>query len=104
MKSANRVRTLLATAVVVALAGAVDAAVGSVWDQFAILAAVIALLIVSLLTMTLSTGRPSVSIRADLVRWLRTRSAIEGEPLEMLADRAIATYREHLRPGADGPR
>ena len=89
-------------AVVVSLAGAVDAAVGSVWDQFAILAVVIALLVLSLVTMTLTTGRPTVPIRADLVRWLRTRAAIEGEPLETLTDRAIATYREHLRPGSDG--
>lgn len=102
MTNAHRVRVLLIGAVVVAVAGAVDAAVGSVWDQFAILAVVIALLLVAVATMT--TKRPSVSVRADLVRWLRTRSAVEGEPLETLVDRAIASWREHLRPETRGPR
>jgi hypothetical protein len=91
----------LSAAVVVAAAGAADAAVGSVWDQFAILVLVIVMLAMALATMM--TNRPSVPIRADLVRWLRTRSAVEGEPVESLADRAIASYREHLRPGANGP-
>lgn len=100
VKSVHRVRVLLVAAVIVAIAGAIDAAVGAVWDQFAILAVVIALLIVALATMT--SKRPSVSVRTDLVRWLRTRSAIEGEPIEVLADRAIATYREHVRPGGRG--
>lgn len=103
MKSSRRVRTWLTMAIVIGVAGAVDAAVGSVWDQFAILVVIVVLLALSLATMTLATGRPAVSIRADLVRWLRTRAAIEGESLETLADRAIATHRDHLRPGSDGP-
>ena len=101
MKSAHHVRMWLTAALVVAVAGAVDAAIGSVWDQFAILIVIIAMLTMTLVTAT--TKRPSVSIRADLVRWLRTRSAIEGEPVETLADRAIASYREHLRPDTNGP-
>ena len=101
MKSAHHVRMWLTAAVVVAVAGAVDAAIGSVWDQFAILVVIIVLLTMTM--MTTMTKRPNVSIRADLMRWLRTRSAIEGEPLETLVDRAIASHREHLRPEKNGP-
>lgn len=94
MVSANRSWLLLASAVVVAAAGAVDAAAGRVWDQFVVLLFVIVLLVMSVVLGR--SRRPSVTVRADLVRWMRDRSLVEGEDLDALVDRSIATYREHL--------
>lgn len=101
MPSERRLRLLLGGIAVVSLAGAIDAAIGRVWDQLAILSVVIALVLITLVSA--STQRPTVTIRADLMRWLRRRSAIEGEPVDALIDRSIAAYREHLRPGRTGP-
>jgi transposase len=53
-----------------------------------------------LLVMRTNGRRPSVPIRADLVRWLRDRAAAEGEPAELIADRAVSAYRADLL-GAD---
>lgn len=99
MLSQRRVRLVITVAVVVAGAGMIDAALGSIWDQFAILAVVV-LLLSSALLMTHS-DRVDVMIRADLARWLRTRAAVEDESVEVLADRMLATARDHLSPEPD---
>lgn len=96
MSSRLVLRFWLWAAVAVAVAGAVDAALGEVWDLFAILVALLVILVGA--QIVTSTGRPTVTIRPDLERWLRQRAVIEGEPLEALVDRSVATYREQLRP------
>ena len=93
----NTMRPTLPTAVLVVLAlvvtgiGAVDAAVSSEWDLLVVLG-LLAVLHLVLLTRILG-GRREVPLRGDLVLWLRERSAVSGEPVEVLADRAVATYR-----------
>jgi uncharacterized membrane protein len=96
MLSQRRVRLVIAVAIVIAVAGLIDAALGAIWDQFAVLAVVVVLL-ASALLMTRS-DRVEVLIRADLARWLRNRSAVEGESVELVADRMLATARDHLCP------
>ena len=45
-----------------------------------------------------ATGCGAVPLRRDLVTWLRRRAATTGEPLEAVADRAVAAYRRRLDP------
>lgn len=92
--SDKRCRVVLTMVCVVALAGAVDAAAGAVWDQLAILVLVIVL--TAGLLLASRSSRQTVTVRSDLGRWLRDRSMTEGESLDALADRSIATYRAHL--------
>lgn len=99
MLSQRRVRLVVAVAIVVAGAGMIDAALGSVWDQFAILAVVVLLLSSAFLMMR--SDRVDMTIRADLARWLRARAAVEGESVEVVADRMLATARDHLSPEPD---
>lgn len=96
MRNASRVQICLVVALIAASAGAADAALGRIWDQLAILAAIAALCVAGLVLGR--SVRPVMSIRSDLARWLRGRSAVEGERPEALLDRAVATYRrDHLR-------
>ena len=99
--SVRRSRLLLLCAVVIAAAGAIDAATGRVWDQLAVLVVVVGLLVASLVVGR--SRRPTVSVRADLARWLRDRSVVEGEDLDAVVDRSIATYREHLDGSPTAP-
>ena len=86
--------TSLALLVAVTAVGAVDAAIGRVWDHFAVF--VLATGVALLLLLTVLGRRPSVPLRADLVAWLRDRAAATGEPLEALADRCVASARADL--------
>lgn len=88
----NRAVLVLTTAV--AAVGVVDASVGRNWDLVAVFVLVGVLQLV--LLVRLVGRRPSVPIRADLVRWLRDRSAVEGESAELIADRAVSAYRADL--------
>lgn len=87
-------KSVVGVALAVASLGALDASVGRNWD----LAVVFALLgcLNSVLLLRLQSRRPSIPIRADLVGWLRARSAATGEPLELIADRCIARTRADL--------
>ena len=83
---------LVVAALVVASVGAADAGRTGRWDTAAVFGL---LVVVLLLLLTRVRGRrPAVPVRRDLVRWLRERSAVTGEPVEALADRALAAYRE----------
>jgi hypothetical protein len=88
----NRLILLLATAV--SLVGALDAAVGHAYDLVAVFTLTATLQLALLLRLQLR--RPAVPLRSDLVAWLRQRSAEQGEPLEALADRCVATARAEL--------
>lgn len=87
-------RSLLpALALIVAAAGLVDAVAGEVWDLAAVLSVVSVLLVIDLVARV---RRPSVSLRPDLVRWMADRAAVEGESIDAVSARAVATYRAHL--------
>ena len=87
-------KAALAILLVITLIGAVDAVVGRVWDHLAVF--LLAAGVEALLLLSLESRRPAVPIRADLVAWLRNRSATTGEPLERIADRCIASVRADL--------
>jgi hypothetical protein len=79
---------------VAALTGLVDAAIGSNWDLVVLFAVVIAATAYD--AVRTMSHRPAVRIRADLVAWMDRRAAAHGEPLDAVADRAIAAYRAGL--------
>jgi hypothetical protein len=79
---------------VIIAVGALDAASGRVWDHFVVF--VLAGIVQGLLLLTLAGGRPAVPLRSDLVSWLRQRAARTGEPMELIADRCIASARADL--------
>jgi hypothetical protein len=87
-------KVALATLLVITLVGAGDAAVGGVWDHVAVF--VLAAGLQLLLLLELQGRRPAVPLRADLVAWLRHRASETGEPMELVADRCIATARADL--------
>jgi hypothetical protein len=78
---------------------AVDVADNENWDAFWVLvgAGVTHLLAIALL----GGSRLSLSIRADLVRWLESRSEATGEPVQRIADRGLAMYRASLEMPSD---
>lgn len=90
---------IVGLAVIIAGVGIVDAAIGGQPD----LVVVFVLLAILLATLfaSLHRRRPAIPIRADLVRWLRDRSAVAGEDIEVLADRCIASYRAELTGDRD---
>jgi hypothetical protein len=83
---------LVVSLVVVSGVGTVDAAIGREWDLLVVLVLALALSIA--LASRLETGRPAIPVRRDLVTWLRERSAVSGETIGALADRALSAYRE----------
>jgi hypothetical protein len=87
-------RAVLALTAAVAGVGVVDASAGRNWDLVAVFALIGVLQLV--LLMRLSGRRRAVPLRADLVRWLRDRAAVEGESAELIADRAVSAYRSDL--------
>lgn len=98
MLGQRRLRVLVAGVIAVACAGAIDAALGSIWDQFAVL--VIVVLLSSAVLVLSRSGRAELSVRPDLARWLQQRAAVEGESVEVLVDRSLATVRDHLDGGS----
>lgn len=89
-------RYLLVIAVALSVAGVVDSALGKQWDFLTLFLMV--LLVLAALLLRLHWRRPSVPVRADLVRWLERRAALTAEPGERIADRAIADYRDRMSP------
>ncbi len=92
MNPTGTTKLLVVAAIVVALAGAIDAAIGGQWDLFVLFLA--GLGIATVLGLRLESRRPAVPIRRDLVAWLRNRSSISGESLSAVTDRAISTYAD----------
>jgi hypothetical protein len=85
------VRMVLVVQGVVLGVGIADAALADALDLVAIQALALALTVGLLATTT--TRRPMVSLRGDLVWWLRARAATSGERLADVTDRAVAAYR-----------
>ena len=92
-------RTLHAVMLGVAPVGGLDALRSDEWD----LVVVLGLLCLGLLALLVSVtfGRPLVTARADLVRWISRRAAVSGEAPGAVVDRAVAAYRSGLT-GEDG--
>ncbi len=100
MRNASRVQLCLAAIALVAAAGAADAARSSIWDQLFVLGLIVVLAVTGLLVGR--SDRPAVSLRVDLARWLRDRSAVEGEPIDALLDRTVAAARRDHATDTDG--
>lgn len=93
-------RTLRVVALLAAGVGAVDAARGPHWDQFAMLAAIVAVLAVDL---ALDALRPAtVAVRADQLAWLAEEAGRTDDTVGLVAGRAIAAYRAS-RPASPAP-
>ena len=88
------IRLLLLATAILAAVGLLDAAIGREWDLVVVCALILAVQVA--LWARLSWGRTSVPVRRDLVHWLRERAVAGGEPVEHVADRAIAAYRAGL--------
>lgn len=92
-------RIMILAVVLVALTGLFDA-----WiieePETALLFVVLLILGLVLLARTVSKRRP-LRVRADLAGWMQQRSDLTGEPVEQIADRALATYRLQLGEGVD---
>ncbi len=78
----------------VTVVGIVDGIVSGDADVVALFA--LALLGWAVIFVRISWHRPTVPIRADLVRWLEERAIDGGESIDAVADRAIAAYRRGL--------
>ncbi len=89
-----RHKVLVVLAALAAMVGIIDTAMAGQWD----LVAVFALVLVPMLGLlaALEWGRQVVPLRRDLATGLRDRSAMTGEPLSTVADRAVAAQRAAL--------
>lgn len=99
-----RHKVLVGLAALAAVVGIVDAAMAGLWDLVAVFSLVLAPLLG--LLASLQWGRQLVPLRPDLAAWLRDRSALTGEPLASVADRAVAAQRAALgeqKPGDTSP-
>ena len=96
MTGDNVTRLLVVATIVAAAAGLVDAAIGGEWDLFLVFAILIALGIA--LATRIEGRRVSIAIRRDLATWLRNRSAVSGESMAALTDRALGAYQERYDP------
>ena len=96
-------RLVLVMTSLVLTVGVVDGIISQEWDLLAVFVAALALQL--LLLARLSGRRPAVPIRGDLVAWLRQQAALGGEPMEAVADRAIAAHRAGFSdlPGSRSP-
>ena len=97
MTATLRHKVLVSLAALAAVVGMIDAAMAGLWD----LVAVFSLVLVPLIGLlaSLQWGRQVVPLRPDLAAWLRDRSALTGEPLASVADRAVAAQRAALGEG-----
>lgn len=92
-------RILILAVLLVALAGLFDAWVIEE-PETAVLFGTVLILGLVLLARTMSKRRP-LRVRADLGGWLQQQSDLTGEPVEQVADRALATYRLQLGEGPE---
>jgi hypothetical protein len=87
-------RALTLVGVVVAAVGLVDG-VRSHEPDLTLLCAVMAVLFITLLARS-AWGQQRVPVRRDLAQWLARRAALEGEPVEQLANRSLAAHQAAL--------
>ncbi|RDI55276.1 hypothetical protein [Nocardia mexicana] len=94
MTTNTRSRWVAVVIAVVAGIGLIDAATGRTWDLVAVFGVIVVLGSVSAASHW--AGRPSITLRRDLARWLAIRAADSGEAADRIADRAVAAYRAGL--------
>jgi hypothetical protein len=88
------VRVVVLAIVIVSVVGVVDGVLEESWDHTALF--VVSLALAAALLGRFVVGRRCVGLRADLARWLAIRSELTGEPVDAIADRAVATYRDRV--------
>ena len=89
-------RTLLGVSILIAVVGAVDAARGAHWDQFALLCALGALSLIA----TIRSGR-AIRPRSDLMHWVDWQASVTDDDPNRIVDRALAAYRSQMLPDAE---
>lgn len=94
MNAGAHARGLMITVGVISLIGLIDAATGRNWDLVVVFGA--SVVFAAAAAVRLSGKRASIGIRDDLARWLQIRAAQGDEPVERVADRAVAAYRSAL--------
>ena len=92
MSPTGGAKLLVVVAGVVAIVGAIDAAISGEWDLFVLFMIIVGVVIA--LGLRLQARRPAVPIRRDLVHWLADRASAAGEPMSVVTDRAIATFQD----------
>jgi hypothetical protein len=99
MSPRRQLRFLVGLGLLLTAIAAVDVANDQNWDAFWVLvgSGVIQILVIA----RLGGSRLLLSIRADLVRWLESRSESTGEPVQRIADRGLAMYRASLEMPSD---
>lgn len=99
MSPRRQIRLLVGLGLLLTAIAAFDVANDENWDAFWVLVGVG---VIQLLAIArLGGARLSLSIRADLVRWLESRSESTGEPVQRIADRGLAMYRASLEMPSD---
>ncbi len=99
MSVGDHARGLMITVGAISLIGLVDAAAGRNWDLVVVFGA--SIVFTAAAAVRLSGARRSIGLRDDLTRWLEDRAAAGDEPVERVADRAVAAYRLGLISGSD---
>lgn len=101
MAATGRMRPLLFAALALCVIGAIDSALDGAWDQVVLFGATLASI-----TAAVAVGNPqrrALTLRSDLADWLRSRSELTGEPVQTLADRAVAAHRAGLTGHQEQP-
>ncbi len=101
MAATGLMRPLLTVAMALCVIGAIDSALDGAWDQVVLFAAT--LLLIAAAVVARHPKRRALTLREDLSDWLRSRSELTGEPVEVLADRAVAAHRAGLTGLEDPP-
>lgn len=99
MSPTGGAKLLVVVAGVVAIVGAIDAAISGEWDLFVLF--MIIVVVASALGLRLESRRPAIPIRRDLVHWLGNRASASGESMSVVTDRAIATFADRYGAAVD---
>lgn len=89
-----RIRLVVLASAAVSAVGLLDAIVSAEEDFVAVFALLAVLQL--LLLWRIGIGRRPIPLRPDLAGWLIDRATATGEPVERIADRAVAAYRAGL--------
>ncbi|MEY4373013.1 MAG: hypothetical protein RL219_1782 [Actinomycetota bacterium] len=89
--NAQRVPWEMIAVAIAGSVGLVDAAVGHAADLVVVFAVVVLLALVAMARSLVSRRR--IPVRADVLAWLEETSLAEGEPVNDVADRALAAAR-----------
>jgi hypothetical protein len=102
MLTLQRNLLLLGMAMLTVAVGLLDALTAGIWD-LAVVLAIIGIFL-AVVIAGLRADRQAITVRPDLVAWIRQHAAATGEPPDRLADRAIAAYLNGLSGSVAGTR